>query len=362
MAKNITSRSLITDAYRQSGIQPLGDSLGDDEINDGLIQLNDLLSQLRMDSNFPESVQVINFQAVTGKIDYWVGTQDAPPIQTTQVVDQSTMLISDVIININYNNWGLDMVFPDPGSPINLNTLCLAINGVTWISPAAYPTTKVYPAPFQVTMGTLLLAPTRPVVANPDWSNVTVGIGYVQAAPISPPPNLFSLQLIPDVPVSGDVVRINSLQVQVGELTWSPLRQVSTQDYYMGSQTPHNATIPSAFTYVRSYPLARISLWNASAQLYPMRMIVAIDINAQTLDEPLNLPNGYASALKWGLASLLAISNGVDNTQMNAIWKQRLYRLKNLQSTPPLLATNAGFLRYSILSDGYVGSAPGPYL
>lgn len=167
------------------------------------------------------------------------------------------------------------------------------------------------------------------------------------------------LAVQPDIITPNDVVRIDNMEVLLGGKTWQPLRQVSTQDYFRSTQTPSAGRIPNAFAYNRQFPYSEILLWAEPSQGYPMRMTIATEIRAASLDQPLDLPSGYSSAIVYGLASNLAGVYGLLESlpRLDETYTSRLARVKRLNGAPPLLSTVPRSM-YNIYADSYTSSGP----
>lgn len=230
----VTARDLIVDAHRIGRIIMPNEVPSGEETSFALVQLNDIISQLRMDSLFPPGKRIVDFTVNTAKIIYTIG-----------------------------------------------NTMA-------------------------------------------------------------------------DIPIDEDVVRIDTMQVLIGEVTWQPLRQISMQDYYSVGQTPSSMMVPSVFALNRKEPNSEIHLFNYPDRIYQMRLMMPSNIPIMDLDALLDMPEGYAGAIKYALASVLCPIFGIDGAFARDEWQKRRRMLESLHNRPATLGSEFGNVMYDIRSDRYV--------
>lgn len=141
----------------------------------------------------------------------------------------------------------------------------------------------------------------------------------------------------PDIIVSQQIIRIENAQVQIGNV-WTPMRQISNSDYYRQSIPEGVAIIPNQFAYNRtSDPYDRFMLSMASASSYPIRISCGGPVQNYELDDFVDLPRGYYTALKYALAEFLCIGVNLPDTVnlMNLKYMDAQNKLKDVNAAPP---------------------------
>ncbi len=181
----------------------------------------------------------------------------------------------------------------------------------------------------------------------------TYTIGLADPVPTNPQP---------DIVVNQEIVQVLQAQVQVGSV-WNPLRQISPEDYYRMTQNDSITTVPTQFTYNRSGdPFDEIKFSNSTLASYPIRLAVNGEVQNYALDDTIDLPSGYYSALKFGLAEFIADAYGLDSKalSLNTKYASAMRRLKDVVGNPvPKLSLNFGRTRYDITSDVMVNARGG---
>lgn len=141
----------------------------------------------------------------------------------------------------------------------------------------------------------------------------------------------------PDIIVQQELVRIENAQVQIGNV-WTPLRQISNTDYYRQTIAQGSYIIPQQFMYNRTKdPYDRFILSVGAPGAYPIRISCGGIVLNYNLDDIIDLPSGYYSALKYALAELLCVGAGLEDTEakMRAKYSACLDRLKEVNAEPP---------------------------
>lgn len=151
----------------------------------------------------------------------------------------------------------------------------------------------------------------------------------------------------PDIPIIQQIIRIEYAQVQVGNV-WTPMRQISNYDYYRQTQPMGANIVPQQFMYNRTQdPYDRFILSLGASGVYNMRIAVGGIVDNYGLDDKIDLPSGYYSTLKYALAELLCLANGLDETgaKMRMKFTECMNRVKEVNAEPPpklKLATSQG--------------------
>ena len=141
----------------------------------------------------------------------------------------------------------------------------------------------------------------------------------------------------PDIPILQQIIRIENCQVQIGNV-WTPMRQISNSDYYRQTIPQGTNIIPNQFAYNRTKdPYDRFMLSLGASGSYPIRISVGGIVENYGLDDFVDLPSGYYSALKYGLAEMLCMANGLTETQviMKGKYSECLRRVKDVNAEPP---------------------------
>lgn len=166
----------------------------------------------------------------------------------------------------------------------------------------------------------------------------------------------------PDCAVNMEIVRIEEAQCQIGNV-WTPLRQISNTDFFRMNQAQNLSIIPNQFSFNRTRnPYDTISLGNTAPGGYVVRVCVEGAVVNYELDDLIELPSGYYSVLKFGLAELLCMVFGFTETQsiMRAKYTECLARVEAVNSSPPpKLRTNAGTAIYNIGTNRIIFSQGG---
>ena len=163
-------------------------------------------------------------------------------------------------------------------------------------------------------------------------------------------------QPAPDWAVSQEIVRIEFAQVKIGQV-WQPLRQINATDYYRMSQA-NVSVIPVQFAFNRTHdPYDQFILTYSTPGIYTIRLAVNGTTANYSLDDEISLPSGYYPLLKFGVARLLALANGMDDAtakmtnEFNACMK-RITQVTT--SIPPKLKVGQVFAQYNLPTDTMV--------
>lgn len=166
----------------------------------------------------------------------------------------------------------------------------------------------------------------------------------------------------PDCAVNMEIVSIEEAQCQIGNV-WTPLRQISNTDFFRMNQAQNLSIIPNQFSFNRTRnPYDTISLGNTAPGGYVIRVCVNGAVANYELDDLIELPSGYYSALKFGLAALLCLGAGFTETQANMEkkYKEIITALEAINAEePPKLRTNAGTAIYNIGTNRIIFSQGG---
>jgi hypothetical protein len=176
-------------------------------------------------------------------------------------------------------------------------------------------------------------------------------IGVPEPTPIAPP----------DIPIIQEIIRIENAQCLVGSV-WTPMRQISNSDYYRMSQPIINV-VPTQFSFNRTRdPYDQFLLSVGSSGGYPVRISVGGIVANYALNDPIELPSGYYSTLKYALAELLCLANGLTETkiEMQKKFSECLNRMKSVNAAPPpKLKMDSGTGLWSIGGDTILYSTGG---
>jgi hypothetical protein len=98
-------------------------------------------------------------------------------------------------------------------------------------------------------------------------------------------------------------------------------------------------SFPAYYTYHTTFPIGEIEIFPA-IDAYSFFITVQDVIQEYTLNDTINLPNGYYPALQYELASVLASIYGNMEMvpQLEKMAKERIARVKRLNNRPRLLS------------------------
>jgi hypothetical protein len=166
----------------------------------------------------------------------------------------------------------------------------------------------------------------------------------------------------PDIITNQEIIRIEWAQVNISSV-WTPMRQLTPDDYYRMNQATQVSVIPQGFIFNRTHdPYDRFILTQPSIGNYKVRLACNGIVPEYNLDDEILLPSGYYACLKYGVAELLCMAQGMnDNGQrMNLKFKECMSLLASVNtSIPPKLRLDLGWQIHSIVVDRTINSNGG---
>ena len=326
---------LITMALRTAGVLAQDQTPDDNTAQDCLTRLNMLIEQMRMDGDFIPGVQECIFSCNSSKIAYAIGPQPSCPEQLMTI---GGVNLRNVPLVINNQIWCITGIIPmiNPSNPsITESELNYVINGV----PYGFTQSPDWISSNSVTFNGLVLYSQSPDQVG-DIANMVVTI---QGQPCS---------IVPDIPVSADVLDIQEAQVLIANTLWKPLPKMSNSEYFGQAQT-QVARIPDGYTFMRNFPVSFIRLWAVPIGSYSIRLIYNRGFQVLNTFDPLPLPDGYVSTIVYGLAAKVAPAYGIDATAFEYEFKKACDRVHRLNSDTPVMGCGSMPGRYIIFSDSY---------
>lgn len=138
-----------------------------------------------------------------------------------------------------------------------------------------------------------------------------------------------------------------------------PLRNLPQDDYDNYSKFQASAGYPDYYVVRTSYPLMEIELYPKLAGNLDVVVTGETTLGDWTLDTIIELPNGYAPALEYKLAEILALRNGnISYELIKAQAQDFLDRVKRINNKGRLVSKRGSLQTrgdYDVYSDSYGG-------
>ena len=134
--------------------------------------------------------------------------------------------------------------------------------------------------------------------------------------------------------------RVSAVSVIVGS-TSSPLKMVDPLTFANYSISSSTSSIPSIGVFRRTFPLAEIEFYPKPADAYPVKVMSDSVSGEYDLEDEVTLPRGYAPAIQWLLADVIADMSDLPNQQVKTRALSMLNTLEALNAMPSDLAPDA---------------------
>lgn len=336
-----TARDLITAAAQSAGIIDSIESLQSEEAVHALAELNNIVETWNLDAYYPYTN--VNYDVLSYLEDGFISigknkvlnagpqtfnnTGSFNPLRYDITANGDTLSFTDV----NFTS-GAELYYIPGTSTITTGTFLDAVSGNT----------------FDV-IGGVVANLTGNILANSELSYSTAS----QLA-INTPEGIFTrVDIFAERPN-----RIIAVLAEINTLL-RPLVFVSHNQFDNSFKSTVEQNRPYYFTYNSDYPISKIELYPISTG-YKSQVSYQIVQSEFTLNDDINLPDGYYPALQYELAHVLAVHYG--NFDVVAVLEkmaiERLARVKRLNNKTPILSkrgTPRSSYRYNVSTDTYRG-------
>ena len=339
MAK--TARDLITAAAQTAGVIDAIEALESEEAVHALAELNNIVETWNLDAYYPYTNVHYDVQNYLEDGFISIGKNkvfNAGP-QTFNNTGSFNPLRYDIISN------GDTLSFTDVN--FTSDNELYYIPGTSTVSNGRFLDSKSGNT-FDV-IGGLVDNLSGPISSNTELT-------YLSTAPlqINTPEGIFTrVDIFAERPN-----RIISVSVDISSIL-RPLVFVSPNQFDNSFKSKIEQPYPYYFTYNAEYPISTIELYPISTG-YRTQVSYQIVQNDFTLNDDINLPDGYYPALQYELAKVLAVHYGNFDVvpMLEKMSTERLARVKRLNNKTPILTkrgTPRANYRYNVNTDTYRG-------
>lgn len=159
--------------------------------------------------------------------------------------------------------------------------------------------------------------------------------------------------------VSARPIQIEAMQVLFGGVYY-PVKEVDNVDYWNSIISTTAGGVPKFFRYQSDYPSGTIEIYPLPDQVYSLTVRYKTQISEFGINDVLALPPGYQSALEYGLASLIARLNGLNNQSLQMEYDKRIARIKRnnseqRQASLRMLPSSSWRGGYNVYTDQFSG-------
>lgn len=304
-----TALDLISGALKEINSLEAGEVPNADDANDALQKLNDMLESWTIEKLFVFSSTENRFLFVPGQYQYTIGNPSAGTFTGTLTGGSPTItgvtIPSDLVVGSMITDiaGSIPTTVPTKITAIGVNTITLSANAISTPSNGdVFTYTTPGDIAYDSSSGASIPLPVR--ITNA-FTRITVGGGNPMVQGLD-----YQIQIIP--------------------------RDKYTAIGLKGIAGPW----PTALYYDRTYPLGNIYVYpnpSIGGELHYWTDTILLDM--QNINSPINLPQGYARAIKTNLAIELASENGKaisPGLAMRA--KQSKAAIKSLNASPAIEA------------------------